>query len=153
MRIRSLLGLTLLTLLLPVTARAQQTPEQLLSVSTQFYVRWDGVTVHQAEHAKTALGKMLAGDMGVFLKGLFGQVQEGLGTLLTVEQLLGGVPPEKLQQLQADSAEAARLLPLLAETGFILAGEVRNLEPFDGDLYLILPNLVRKPSRSWALCG
>jgi len=145
MRIRYLLGTTLLTvLLLPVMARAQETPEQLLSAGTQFYVRWDGVTAHKADHAKTALGKMLAGDMGVFLKGLFGQVQEGLGTLLTVEQLLGGVPPEKLQQLQADSAEAAKLLPLLGDHGFILAGEVRNLEPFDGDLFVILPNLGEK---------
>ncbi len=87
---------------------------------------------------------MLAGDMGIFLKSIYGQVQEGLGTLLTVEQLLGGVPPEKLQQLQADSAEAAKLLPLLADTGFILAGELRSLEPFDGDLTLILPNVGEK---------
>jgi hypothetical protein len=140
MRIRHLLGLTFLALF-PITVWGQVTPEQMLSAGNQFYIRWDGVKAHQAAHARTAVGQMLAGDTGVFLTGLYRQVQEGIGTLLTVEQLLGGAPPETLQQMQADSGEAAKLLPLLAETGFILAGELRNLEPFDGDLLLILPDL------------
>lgn len=148
MGIRYLLGLTLFSLLLPLgnpgLLAGEQTPEQMLSAGTQIYLRWDGADAHKAAHANTALGQMLAGDMGVFLKGLYGQVQEGLGTLLTVEQLLGGAAPEKLKQMQADSTEAAMLFPLLAETGFVLAGELRNLEPFDGDLLLILPNLGAK---------
>lgn len=156
MRIRHLLGLILLlALLLPLLPNRQagarqsrqvgtQPPEHFLSAGTQLYLRWDGVEVHKDAQAKTALGQMLAGDTGVFLKGLYGQIQEGLGTLLTVEQLLGGAPPEQLKQMQADSGEAGKLLPLLAETGFVLAGELRNLEPLDGDLLLILPNLGQK---------
>jgi hypothetical protein len=138
---RHLLGLTIVVLLGAGTARAQVTPEEILSAGSQVYLRWDGIEAHKAAHAKTALGKMLQGDTGLFVNGLFAQVQDGLGTLLTVEQLLGGVPPEKLQQLQADAAEAAKLLPLLGQTGFVLAGEVRNLEPFEGDLTFVLPNV------------
>lgn len=146
---RHLLGLTLLGLLVPGMAPAQeakpaleakQAPEALLSARTQLYVRWDGIDAHKEAHAKTALGKMLQGDMGTFVTGLFGQMQEGLGTLLTVEQLLGGAAPEKLQQMQADAAEAAKLLPLIGQTGFIVAGELRALEPPDMDLTIILPN-------------
>ena len=141
---RHLLALTMLALVGAGSASAQETPEQLLSAKSQIYIRWDGIETHQAAYLKTALGKMLQGDTGVFLNGLFAQVQDGLGTLLTVEQLLGGVPPEKLQQLEKDAAEAAKLLPLLSETGFVLAGELRKLEPFDGDLTLVLPNAADK---------
>jgi hypothetical protein len=138
---RHLLGLTLLGLLVPGLAPAQEAPEALLSAKTQLYIRWDGIDAHKEAHAKTALGKMLQGDMGTFVTGLFGQMQEGLGTLLTVEQLLGGAPPEKLQQMQADAAEAAKLLPILGQHGFILAGELRSLEPPEADLTLIVPNV------------
>src|SRR5262245_55516976 len=75
-------------------------PEQLLPAGTQIYLRWDGLAAHRAAYEKTALGQMMRGDTGNFLASVFDQVQEGLGTLLTVEQLLGGVPPEKLQKLQ-----------------------------------------------------
>jgi hypothetical protein len=121
--------------------RDQDSPEQLLSAGSQIYLRWDGIEAHKAANAKTALGKMLQGDTGVFVNGLFGQIQDGLGTLLTVDQLLGGVPPEKLQQLQADAAEAAKLLPLIGQTGFIVAADVRRLEPYEADYTLILPNV------------
>jgi hypothetical protein len=137
---RHLLAATTLCLLLPALGRAQEAPEQLLSGKTQVYLRWDGIEAHRAAYSKTALGKMMQGDTGTFIQGVFTQIQEGIGTLLTVEQLLGGVPPEKLQQMQADGAEAAKVLSVIGQTGFILAAEVRSLEPPQGELTLVLPN-------------
>jgi hypothetical protein len=136
---RYLIGLTLLALLAPALA-AQEAPEQVFSAQTQFYLRWDGIDAHKALHAKTALGKTLAGDTGTFITSLFSQMEQGLGSLLTVQELLGGVPPEKLKQMQADANAASRLLPLLGKTGFLVAGELRKVEPLDGELTLILPN-------------
>src|SRR2546423_539766 len=130
---RHLFAATTLCLLLPALGLAQDAPEQLLSGKTQIYLRWDGIDAHKAAYTKTALGKMMQGDTGTFVTGVFAKIQEGIGTLLTVEQLLGGVPPEKLQQMQADGAEAAKVLSVLGQTGFILAGELRSLEPPQGE--------------------
>jgi hypothetical protein len=115
-------------------------PEQLLPAGTQIYLRWDGLAAHRASYEKTALGQMMKGDTGNFLASVIDQVQEGLGTLLTVEQLLGGVPPEKLQKLQADAAEAAKLPGVLTERGFVFALEVRALDPPAGQVTLIVPD-------------
>src|SRR4051812_12786988 len=107
-------GLALLVLLVPGVGRAEDVPpEQLLPAGTQVYLRWDGIDSHRPAYAKTGLGQMMQGDTGRFVTGVFGQVQEGLGALLTVDQLLGGAAPEKLQKLQADAAEAAKLLTVL----------------------------------------
>src|SRR5262249_56692238 len=114
--------------------------EQLLPAGTQIYLRWDGIAAHRAAYGKTALGQMMQGDTGTFLASVFDQVQEGLGTLLTVEQLLGGVPPEKLQKLQADAAEAAKLPGVLTERGFVFALELRGLDPPAGQVTLIIPD-------------
>ena len=87
-----------------------------MPATTQVYLRWDGVEGHRASYDKTALGKMMKGDTGDFVTKTFAQIQEGLGSLLTVEQLLGGVPPEKLQKLQDDAKEAAKGLNYFGET-------------------------------------
>ena len=136
---------SLLVFLLPGIVRAQA-PEQLLPATTQLYVRWDGVEAHRAAYDKTALGKMMKGDTGNFVTKTFAQVQDGLGSLLTVEQLLGGVAPEKLQKLQADAKETANLLPLLGKNGFIFAVEVRGIEPPAGQITIILPDAGDKPA-------
>jgi hypothetical protein len=142
---RNRLVLCLFVFVLPGVGRTQE-PEQLLSAGTQLYVRWDGIEAHRPAYEKTALGKMMKGDTGDFVTKTFSQVQEGIGSLLTVEQLLGGVPPEKLQKLQADATEAAKLLPLLGKNGFIFAVEVRGIEPPEGQITLILPNVGEKPT-------
>jgi hypothetical protein len=138
-------GLALLLLLAPAVAQAQDAPERLLPATTQFYVRWDGIDAHRASYAKTALGQMMQGDTGTFLSGIFEQLQGGAGSLLTVESLLRGENPQKLQKMQADAKSAATLLPLLGKNGFILAGEVRSLEPPSGQVTLILPGMGQKP--------
>ena len=116
-----------------------------MPATTQVYLRWDGVEAHRGAYEKTAIGKMMKGDTGDFVTKTFAQIQEGLGSLLTVEQLLGGVPPEKLQKLQADASEAAKLLPMLGQNGFIVAIEVRSVDPPEGQITIILPNAGEKP--------
>jgi hypothetical protein len=134
------LAVLLLLPLWPAAVQAQE-PEQLLPGNTQLYVRWDGVTAHADAYAKSAIGKVLAGDMGNFLAKLYAMLQESAGGILTVEKLLEGTPPDKLQQLQADAGEAAKLPALFGKHGFILAGEVRSLEPFTAQLTLIVPDV------------
>jgi len=143
---RSLFALTVLLLLVPASGRAQEVPEQLLSAKTQLYLRWDGITAHQAKFNQTGLGKMLQGDTGHFVSQLFQQLQEGVSVLLTVERLLSGDAPEKLQQMQADAAEAAKLIPLLTDKGFILTAELTRLEPPEGQVTLVLPGAGAKPA-------
>jgi hypothetical protein len=135
-------ALGVLVFLLPGLARAQDkdAPEQLLSAKSQIYIRWDGIADHRASYDKTAIGKMMKGDTGVFVTSIVGQFQESLGSLLTVDQLLTGTPPDKLAKLQKHATESGKLLPLLADHGFILAVEVRGMEPPDGQITIILPN-------------
>jgi hypothetical protein len=139
----SYLALGLLVLLFPAMSRAaddRDAPEQLLSANSQIYIRWDGIESHRAAYDKTAIGRMMKGDTGVFVTGVFGQLQESIGSLLTVNQLLTGTPPDKLQQLQKHAAESGKLLPLLAEHGFILAVEARSIEQPQGQITIILPD-------------
>src|SRR5258706_3192927 len=112
-------GFVVLLLLLPVVVRAQDAPESLLPATTQIYIRWDGVEAHRAAYVKSALGQMMQGDTGGFVNDLYGQIQDGLSALLTVDQLLGGVAPDKLAKMQADANESAQLPALLSQNGFI----------------------------------
>jgi hypothetical protein len=138
---RRLYGPALLLLVLaPGLGRAQEAPEQLLPAGAQVYLRWDGLEAHKAAYAKTALGKMMAGDTGVFLKDVFGKIQDGIGTVLSVEGLLGGAPPEELKKMKDQAEDAAKLPALVGKTGFVLAVEVRKLEPPDVQATLILPD-------------
>jgi len=142
---RRWLAVPILCLLAAPSVRAQDAPEQLLPAATQFYLRWDGISAHKDAYAKTALGKMMAGDTGVFITNVFNQVQDGLGSLLTVEQLLRGEAPEKLAERQADAAEASKLLGMLAQNGFLIGIEVRSLEPPSAQATLVLPNAGTNP--------
>ncbi len=139
-------ALPLVLLCAPALARAQDAPEQLLPKDTQVFVRWDGVAAHAAAYDKTALGKMMQGDTGKFVTGVFAQLQESAGALLTVQQVLGGQPPEQLQKLQADATEATKLFGVLAQHGFVVGIEVRKLEPPDAQLTLVIPDGGAKPA-------
>ena len=124
---------------------AQDAPEDLLPATTQLYARWDGVTAHAAGYSKTALGKMLAGDMGTFLNGLVLQIQDTSAKMLTGEQVLKGVDPERLQQIQADVKQAMKLVPALAQHGIVLGAEVRRLEPPTAQVTIIIPDMGKDP--------
>ncbi len=132
-------GVFLLALLAPTLARAQEEPERLLPATTQIYLRWDGIEAHRADYAKTALGKTLEGDTGKFITSTFGQLQNTLGAMLTSEQLLQGVPQDKLQKILADAAEAPKLLGLIGKRGFLLGVEMRGVVPPQAQLTFIIP--------------
>jgi hypothetical protein len=138
--------LAVLLLAVPPLGFAEEEPEQLLSAETQVYFRWDGVQAHRSAYAKTALGKMLAGDTGKFLTSAFNQLQDLAATNLTGEQLLQGLPPEQLQQIQAAIADAPRLLTLLGKHGIVIGGEVRGLQPPAAQLLVIIPDAASEPS-------
>jgi hypothetical protein len=133
------IGTLVLLLLIPGVVPAQEPPEDLLSAGTQVYLRWDGVSPHQAAYNRSALGKMLKGDTGRFVAGVFSQLQDLLGGAV-VQELLKGTPPEKLQKIQEDAARAPKLVSALGKHGFILAAEVRGVVPPDAQVTLILPD-------------
>jgi hypothetical protein len=133
------MGMIVLLLLAPAAARAGDAPEDLLPAGTQVYLRWDGVTAHRAAYEKSALGQTLSGDTGKFVASVFDQLQDLLGGAV-VQELLKGTPPDQLQKIQEDAAQAPKLASALGKHGLILAVELRNLEPPDGQVTLILPD-------------
>ncbi len=133
------IGMVALLLAAPAVARAQGAPEDLLPAGTQVYVRWDGIAAHQAAYDKSALGKILRGDTGKFVTSVFNQLQDLLGGAV-IQELLKGTPPDKLQKIQEDAARAPKLVHTLGQHGFILAAEVRGVEPPDGQFTIILPD-------------
>jgi hypothetical protein len=138
-------GIALLFLAVAAPAWAQNAPEQLLPASTQVYARWDGFVAHEAAYQKTALGKMLRGDTGKFLTDVITQLQDLSGSVLTVENLLQGVPPEQLQRILADAKQAPQLLGMLGQHGLVIGIDVRSVEPPTGQLTLIVPNAGDRP--------
>jgi hypothetical protein len=135
----------LVLLLLAATARAQEAPEALLPAATQVYLRWDGVEAHRAAYDKTAVAGMMKGDTGAFFSGGFGDVQKTLSSLLTAQAILTGTPPEQLQKLQNDAAEAVKVLDLLGKHGLVAGVELRSLEPPQMQLTVIVPDAGAKP--------
>ena len=125
--------IALALVLLPGLARAQEkqdgSAEQLLSANTQLYIRWDGVKAHRAAYEKTALGKMMKGDTGKFFDTAISLLNDTMASALTEQGLLRGTKPDDLQKLQADAAEATKLLGLLADHGFIFAAEAESILP------------------------
>jgi hypothetical protein len=132
------IGTVVLLLLAPAVAGAADPPEALLPAGTQVYLRWDGIDAHRAAYEKSALGQTLQGDTGKFVGAVFDQLKELLGGAVVTE-LLKGTPPDKLQKVQVDAGKAPRLVPALGKHGFILAAEVRGIEPPDGQVTLIVP--------------
>src|SRR4051794_16785891 len=92
----------LLFVFVPALGRAEDEPEKLLPRGTQIYMRWDGTEAHRASYHQTALGKMMQGDTGKFISSAFATVQESISALMSVQGVLGNVPPEKLKQMQTD---------------------------------------------------
>jgi hypothetical protein len=133
-------------LLLPgLSSATEDVPERLLPASTQVYLRWDGVDDHKAAYGKTSLGRMMKGDTGAFITGVFDKLRTSSAALLTVETLRRGLEPKALKKMQANANAAAKLFPELGKHGFILAGQLRQLEPPQGDLFLILPGMGEYP--------
>jgi hypothetical protein len=119
---------------------AQDAPEKLLSAKTQLYVRWDGAKAHRPAYLKTAVGKMMQGDMGKLFDNLFTLAKENVTAAFTVKGLLEGAPPAKVETIQAEVSEAAKILDMLGDHGLIIAAEVSGYLPPVGQATFIVPN-------------
>jgi hypothetical protein len=135
----------LILFLVAGVARAQDAPEALLPATAQVYLRWDGIEAHRTAYDKTAVGRMMKGDLGNFFSGGFGDLQKTISGLLTAQALLTGTPPEQLQKLQADAAAATKALDLLGQHGVIVAIELHSVEPPQMQATIIVPDAGAKP--------
>lgn len=108
---------------------ADPPPEQLLSPTTQLYVRWDGVAAHAETYKKSFWGPLMAGPSGDSLRALVAKVPKLLGNTLLADPLLDGKPPAELKANLADLKNAAKFIDLLADTGVVVGAEVREPAP------------------------
>jgi hypothetical protein len=134
-------GLIALLLLAPPLAGAEVVPESLLPAGAQVYFRWDGIEAHKAAYSESGLGRMMQGDTGTFFTSVYKHLQEAASAGLVVEQLSRGESPLKLMKIQADARNALHLLPLIGQKGFLVAVEVRGLEPPQAQVTMIVPDV------------
>ncbi|MBM4072893.1 MAG: hypothetical protein FJ271_28790 [Planctomycetes bacterium] len=111
------------------TSWAQEAPERLLPRGSQVYLRWDGVATHREAFKKTAVGKMLQGDMGRFFTGLGDYLEKLVDAFVAAEN------PQAADMLK----ELPRTLSAIGKHGFRLGIEVKNLSPPDIEGMLIFP--------------
>jgi hypothetical protein len=104
-------------------------PDMLLPASTQVYVRWDGYAAHRDAYRNSALGKMLAGEMGRSLHTLWGRYSADLKVKAVGYKLLEGVPPAELRRRNELVQAGLALPPVLAQTGFVAGFEARVIPP------------------------
>ncbi len=126
-------GFALLLLAAPAV-RAQDAPEQLLSPTTQLYLRWDGVTPHAAAYKNSVWGPVMAGPTGDSIRTLLAKGPKYLGSELLADPLLNGQSPDELKAVHTDLKNASKLLDLLADQGVIVAAEVREPRPTLGGI-------------------
>ncbi|MBA4067002.1 MAG: hypothetical protein C0501_25490 [Isosphaera sp.] len=120
----------LVVLAAPAAARpADPTPEQLLSPTSHLFVRWDGVTAHADTYKKSFWGPLMAGPTGDTVRTLIAKVPKLLGESLLADPLLDGKPPAELKATLADLKNAAKITDLIADTGVVVAAEIREPRP------------------------
>lgn len=109
MRQKLILALCLFAVPHVVLAEA---PERLLSPASQIYLRWDGVDTHQAGYAKTAVGKVFAGDAGRLLSEILKPYQgQQLYQLLDDVGQRGAILGVELRQLDQPVAQLTVVFP------------------------------------------
>lgn len=109
--------LGVLIALLPTAAWAQ-TQEKYLPAKSQLYFRFDGMKMHQAAFDKTAMGKMMKDETGVFLDELWKYAQE---------QILNAAQNEpKIGPLVKDFG---KLIFSMREHGLVFGLEVGQINP------------------------
>lgn len=104
-------------------------PEKLLPSSTQLYVRWDGVTAHNAAYKKSVWGGVMAGPTGDSIRALLAKGPKYLGASSLADPLLDGKSPAELKATLADLKAAEKLVELIADKGVLVAAEVREPLP------------------------
>jgi hypothetical protein len=100
------------------TAAWAQTQEKYLPAKSQLYFRFDGMKMHQAAFDKTALGKMMKDETGVFLEELWKYAQE---------QILNAAQNEpKIGPLVKDFG---KLIFSMHQHGLVFGVEVGQINP------------------------
>jgi hypothetical protein len=125
-------GFALILLAAPAAAQAQDSPEKLLSPTTQVYVRWDGVTAHADAYKNSIWGPVMAGPTGDSIRALLAMGPKLLGSEMLAEPLLDGKSPDELRAVHADLKNVAKVIDLIADKGVIVAAEVREPRPTIG---------------------
>jgi hypothetical protein len=122
--------LTVVVLGIPSLSRAQDVGARALPPGSQIYLRWDGFEKHRAAFDKTALGKMLAGDTGKFLKGMVAYIEKQFDALAGA-----GAPPQVVEILKG----LPNLLGVVGNNGFSLGVEVHKVAPPEIEGVLVFP--------------
>jgi hypothetical protein len=128
-------ALALILVALPGVCRAQDAPERLLPADSQVYFRWDGLAGHEQEYAKTALAKMMKGDMGRFVNAVVAHIHKNIGTLLEQEN----VDAELAKTIRTETVEAGKAYQHVSKYGLLLGVAVRQIDPPDVLATLVFP--------------
>jgi hypothetical protein len=101
-------------------------PETLLSPTTQFYLRWDGIGTHKEAYKNSFWGGVMAGPTGDSIRTLLSRGAKVLGSSALSEPLEDGRPPQELKAGLADRKAIEQVVELLADRGAIVAAEARG---------------------------
>ena len=121
--------LAVVVLGIPSLSRAQEGGARALPPGSQIYLRWDGFEKHRAAFDKTAVGKMLAGDTGKFLKGLVVFIEK------QIDNLAGQAPPQVIEVVK----ELPKVLGVVGNNGFRVGVEVHKVAPVEIEGVLVFP--------------
>ncbi len=109
-------------------------PERLLSPTTQFYLRWDGITPHAAAYRASAWGPLLDGPTGDIVAALLDKIPKEVGSTLLADPLLEGRPLAELRAVHADMKRMTGVPKVVADHGLMLGVEVKPPRPSVGGL-------------------
>ena len=115
--------------LVPTIAQAQaQVQDSYLPSKSQFYFRFDGMTTHQAAYEKTAMGKMMQGDMGKFLEELWKFTEANLKAAA-----------EKEPQIVPLLTDFTKLVSTMHSHGVVVGLAVESVNPPIAQMVLVFP--------------
>ncbi len=113
--------------LIPAFAQAQVQDSYLPSKS-QLFFRFDGMTAHRAAYDKTAMGKMMQGDMGKFLGELWSVTEGNL-------KLAAENEPQIVPLLN----DFTKLMSTMQNHGIVLGLSVESVNPPVAQMVLVFP--------------
>ena len=86
-------------------------------------------TAHNDAYKKSIWGPVMAGPTGDSIRALLAKAPKLVGNSLLAEPLLDGKSPKELEVNLTDLKHASKLIDLIADTGVIVGGEVREPRP------------------------
>jgi hypothetical protein len=126
--------------------------EALLSETSVAYVRFDGVKSHAAALSKTTFAKLLREELQPLVSDIQRRIFDALGPGVLSENLLEGIAPEELLELQKAADGLPHLVTLLYENGFVLGVDVVDPLKEQWQVTIVFEN-VSMPKHREALIG